>query len=237
MSVPPDVFLKSCDALGFELASDLIEGLGDYLDRLLDANTRFNLTAIKEPDAAWMRHILDSLSLLPFLNEDDRHAVDVGSGGGLPGFPLALARPDITFTLLEATGKKANFLKETASAMALTNIKVVNDRAETVGQHPDHRGRYDLAIARAVGPMNVLLEFTLPLVRVGGRVLAMKGRQAEVELRDAGDAIMILGGGDLHAVEALPEIEPDATIIEVIKDHATPDEYPRRPGLPKQEPL
>jgi 16S rRNA (guanine527-N7)-methyltransferase len=193
---PPAEFLQACEASGIELTDAERDALGRYLWLLLDANTRFNLTAIRDPDEAWTRHVFDSLTLLPHIMESDgRSVIDVGSGGGLPGIPLAICQPQMQFTLMDATGKKARFLEEVVADLSLDQVRVVNDRAETAGQTKAHRERYDIATARAVGPMRVMLEYTMPLVRVGGRVLAMKGRQAEVELGEAGDALMILGDG------------------------------------------
>ena len=233
---PTTEFLRACEAVDLELAEDELTLLGEYLHRMLEANKQFNLTAVRDPDQAWMRHILDSLSLIPFLDGVGT-LIDVGSGAGLPGVPLAIARPEMSVTILESTGKKARFVRETADAMGLGNVTVVNERAETAGRDERHRERYDAAVARAIGPMNVLLELTLPLVNVGGRVLAMKGKRAEAELREIGDALMTLGGGEVAVYETLPGIEPEAVAVEVQKAHPTPPPYPRRPGVPKQEPL
>ena len=236
LNQPPPTLIRSLQALQIDLATETLGRLGAFLDRLLETNRRFNLTAVREPQEAWDRHILDSVSLIPFLPEEGR-VIDVGSGGGLPALPLAIACPGLAVTALESTGKKARFIAETAEAMGLENLEVIQDRAETAGQDPDCRERYDTATARGVGPMNVLLELTLPLVRVGGRVLAMKGARTEQELRDCGDGLMLLGAGPVAVHETLPGIEPEAVVVEVLKDRRTPAEYPRRPGVPKKEPL
>ncbi|MEX0741151.1 MAG: 16S rRNA (guanine(527)-N(7))-methyltransferase RsmG [Phycisphaeraceae bacterium] len=232
----PQSFLDDCKTVGLSLNDETIQMLGRYLHLLLETNKKFNLTAIKEPEQAWRRHILESLALLPFL-EGATTVIDVGSGGGLPGLPLAIASPERRFTLLDATGKKARFLETAVAELGLTNVTVLNDRAETAGQSPQHRQRYDVAVSRAVGPMNVLLELTLPLVQVDGRFIALKGAKAEAELRDAGDALVVLGGGEVEAYEALPNLEDEAVVVVVYKLATTPPEYPRRPGQPKQEPL
>lgn len=236
MTYPPESFTHHCKTLGYELSGDEILQMGRYIHLLLETNKQFNLTAIKDPDEAWMRHVLDSLSLLPFIGEV-ASVIDVGSGGGLPGIPMAITQPNVAVTLLEATGKKAKFLQQVAQELGLKNVRVVSDRAETAGQDKKYRQQFDLAIARAVGPLNVMLEYTLPLVKVGGRVLAMKGSKAEGELEEAGDAIMTLGGGEVHVYDALPGVVDDAVIVEIHKAQPTPKQYPRLPGMPKMEPL
>jgi 16S rRNA (guanine527-N7)-methyltransferase len=240
---PPPGFFEQCQTIGVSVSTEQARLLAAYLDLLLETNKQFNLTAIKEPLLAWDRHIFDSLSIVPAamaspaLSEPVTSIIDVGSGGGLPGIPLAIMLPDVGVTLLEATGKKARFLRTVADTLNLRNIAVLNDRAEVVGQDKAHRQRYDVATARAVGPLNVLLEFTMPLVKVGGRVLAMKGKAAETELEQAADALMLLGGGEVNVYEALPGFEDEAVIIEILKTQQTPRAYPRRPGTPKIEPL
>ena len=236
MSNPPEAFLAACRTVGLCLADDETARLGRYLDLLLETNRRFNLTAVTEPETAWLRHIFDSLTLLPHVGSSGS-IVDVGSGGGLPGVPLAIALPGARVTMLEATGKKARFIERVIGELQLSNASVISERAETVGQDAAHRQAYDLAVARAVGPMRVMLELTLPLVRVGGRVLAMKGRRVTEELDEAGDALMQLGGGGVELYEAMPGLEQDAVIVEVVKDGPTPKRYPRRPGEPKARPL
>mgnify|MGYP006291246275 CR=1 FL=1 len=226
--------------MSIDVSADELTLLGRYLDLLYEANTRMNLTAVKDRDEAWRRHIIDSLSLLPFIAEmpEQARAIDIGSGGGMPGFPVAITQTGLAMTLLEATAKKAAFLRECAESLDLPHVTVVNQRAETIGQSRDHRQRYDLAIARAVGPMNVLLELTLPLVKVGGRVLAMKGRNVEAELRECGDALELLGAGDVEVFDAYPDaMQREGVIVAVQKDRPTPRDYPRLPGEPKRAPL
>ncbi|QNN22112.1 16S rRNA (guanine(527)-N(7))-methyltransferase RsmG [Planctomycetales bacterium ZRK34] len=233
---PPPQFLTDANTIGFELTETELHRLGRYLHLLLETNKQFNLTAIREPDLAWRRHILESIAVVPAIGEA-RSLIDVGAGAGLPGLPIAILCPQLKVTLLEATGKKARFIGSVCGDLGLKNVKIVTDRAETVAHQHEHRERYDLATARAVGPMNVLLELTLPLITPGGRLLAMKGQAAEQELRDAGDALMLLGAGEVQVFELLPGLDDEANLIEVVKESATPNQYPRRPGIPKQDPL
>lgn len=236
----PDAVLQDLASLHLEVPEGELALLARYLDLLLEVNQRFNLTAIRDRDTAWRRHIVDSLTLLPVLAEVPAGAsvVDVGSGGGLPGLPIAITRPDLWLTLVEATGKKARFLEQCARDLGLAHVKVVADRAETVGQSREHRQQYDVALCRAVGPMAELLEYTLPLVKVGGQLLAMKGPSVEGELEQASDAMDLLGAGELAIVPAYPEsFNLDTVIVRIVKERPTPRTYPRLPGLPRQHPL
>lgn len=234
---PPARFFEQLESLEIQLEADEVERLSSYLAVLLEANKQFNLTAITNPDQAWMRHILDSLTLLPFVLESKAQQVmDVGSGGGLPGIPLAIAMRQVQFTLLEATGKKAKFLQQTASVLGLKNVHVINDRAENVGrevaQGMTHRDRYDVVIARAVGGLSVLLELTIPLARVGGLVLAMKGAKAQEEVSAAKQALHRLHAQVVEIAET-----PTGRIVIIEKIRPTPRTYPRAPGEPKRSPL
>jgi len=233
---PTGAFDEALATIGLSLTPEERSALGRYLALLLETNRQFNLTAVREPGEAWLRHVLDSLSVLPHLG-DARRVADVGSGGGLPGLPLAIVCPSLSFTLIEATGKKARFLERAVEALGLDNVEVAGERAETAGHRPRYRQRHDVAVARAVGPMRVMLEYTLPLVRPEGRVLAMKGPRVEAELDEAGDALMALGGGAVALYEALPGLANELVIVEVHKAGPTPRGYPRRPGEPKSRPL
>lgn len=227
-------------ALQITLDDSALQKLGRYLDRLLQANQQFNLTAIKDRDQAWRRHIIDSLTLLGGLEEMPAGSslIDVGSGGGLPGIPLAIARPDLQVTLLESTGKKAAFLDRCAKELPLPNVQVLNTRAETAGHDGRYRQQFDLGVCRAVGPLREVMEYVMPLVKVNGRMLAMKGAKAEQELDEAADAIDLLGGGDLLLIEAYPPEHPvQGAIVSIVKERPTPEIYPRLPGVPRQSPL
>lgn len=237
---PSDDFLQEAQRLGLAFDEPDLPQLGRYLALLIDANARFNLTAVDEPGAAWRRHILDSLTLLPVIQEGVQAAegqplrlIDVGSGGGLPGLPLAIVLPDVQVTLLEPTGKKATFLRETAEALGLANVTVLSDRAEKVGRDKArHREKYDIVTSRAVGALPMLIELMAPLARPGGLVLAIKGAKADEELAQASYAIGLLGTRHAGTVET-----PTGRIIVLEKASRTPNLYPRGDGEPKRAPI
>ena len=230
----PEVFLESAARMGLAFDPGDLEKLSTYLGLLYEANERMNLTAIRSPEEAWTRHVLDSLTLVPVISSVKADTIiDVGSGGGLPGIPLAIATPDSRFVLLEATGKKAAFLQEAVTRLELKNVRVVSERAETAATHGSaHRAAFDVVIARAVGPLPVLLELTIPFARVDGMVAAIKGGRASIEVEDSADALVTL------RLEVLEQHRTETgTIVLVRKNKATPREYPRRPGEPKRRPL
>ncbi len=176
----------------------------------------------------------DSLVLLDHLG-DARFLVDVGSGGGLPGLPLRIARPDLAVTLIEADEAKAAFLVRACAALGLSGVEVVARRAEAAGQDGRYRERFDVAVARALAPMPVLAELCLPLVRVGGRVLAQKTDREDVDR--ARRAIELLGGSLDAVLPAPSKSRRSGTVVEVSKVRPTPSEFPRRPGVPGRKPL
>lgn len=183
---PPADFRERLAALGVTLDAAAIARLGDYLARLLAMNERVNLTRITDPTEVWTRHALDALGLVPHLADLPAGArvLDVGSGGGVPGVPVAIARPDLRVTLMEATEKKAAFLRAVSEAMGLSQVDVVTGRAEQLAT-TGLRGRFDVVTARAVAAIAALLPWTAPFARAGGRLLFIKGERAPQELADA----------------------------------------------------
>ncbi len=232
---PTQAFLEGARDLGVSFESGELERLGKYLAVLLDANTRMNLTAITSPDDAWLRHVLDSLTLLPVLADlpESPRIVDVGSGGGAPALPLAIVMPHARFTLVEATKKKADFLLAAAKALGLSNVEVVNNRAESIGAHPSLlRAQFDAVTARAVGRLAILAELSVPLAKVGGIIALIKGQKANEELEEAKQALHML-----HASHAGTVDTPTGRIVVLEKRRTTPIDYPRKPGEPERAPL
>ena len=210
-----------------------------YRDLL--AHAPFNVTSLRDPEAIEQRHIDESLAVLHVLEAAGRlpsgaRLIDVGSGGGLPGIPLAIARPDLSVTLLEATGKKAAFLNQAARDLNLHNTRVLTARAEEAAHLPAEREAYDVATARAVAPLATLVELALPFVRVGGALAAVKGSHADEEIAAAGVALRRCGGGAVE-VHDLTADTPTLRLLIVPKVAPSPDELPRRAVIPANRPL
>jgi 16S rRNA (guanine527-N7)-methyltransferase len=205
-------------------------------------NQRFNLTAITDWENVLVRHFLDSLSCLKALPPGRLAAgaqvIDVGSGAGYPGIPLKIIHPEMRLTLLDSTAKKVNFLRHLVETLGLKHVCAIHARSEQLGQDPAHRERYDWALARAVAKMPTLVEYLLPLVHVGGAVLAQKGSDAPSEVHAAEGAIETLGGRVRQLVPVeLRGLAETRYLVVIDKVAATPDKYPRRPGIPDKRPL
>lgn len=212
------------------------ELLGRYVDLLLEANRRMNLTRIVDRDEAMSKHVADAMTVLPLIPESAKRLADVGSGGGVPGIPVAIARPDLQIVLIESTRKKAEFLRTVACELELGNVTVDDRRAEQVGRSAA-RETFDVVVARAVATLDWLAEWCLPLARVGGVMLAMKGPKVAEELPLAKRAISLLGGGEaaVHPVE-LPGASGHV-IVEIRKLRRTDPKYPRDPTVAKRRSL
>jgi 16S rRNA (guanine527-N7)-methyltransferase len=224
---------------GIQLTPAQIKTFERYEQELLEWNARMNLTAIREPAGIRIKHFLDSLSCLCVMKDTpvDR-VIDVGTGAGFPGLPLKIVFPHMRLTLVESVGKKADFCRHAAAVLGLENVEVVQDRAEALGQMREHRQRYDWALARAVAVLPVLAEYLLPLVKVGGAMLAMKGESAPAEAHSAEHAHRVLGGHLRKLVPVtLPTVAEERYLVVVDKLAATPPGYPRRVGLPAKKPL
>ena len=234
------VLLADEPALAARLPDGYVERAAAYAGLLLEANRRLNLTRVTNPGEVARLHLLDALAALPLLDAAAAStAVDLGSGGGVPGIPLALARPEIRWVLVESVRKKAEVLTSMAVELGLGNVTVVAERAELLGRADDHRERHDLVAARACAPLPVLAELALPLLAVGGTLVAWKGPLAagDQELERGAAALHELGGGEPELQAAGPVALGGHTFVVVRKERPTPARYPRRPGEPSRRPL
>lgn len=232
--------LAEVPAIAGTLPRGFLDDSQRFVALLLAANRRVNLTRVTAPAEVARLHLLDSLVALPLIDgAAGREAIDIGSGGGLPGLPLALARPETRWTLVDSVWKKAAILHEFVEALGLRNVAVLSDRAEALGQTRQHRERYAVATARACAALPVLAELALPLVAPGGLLIAWKGplSDADDEVRRARVAIGQLGGGHLSIVDpGLPALGGHR-LVTVPKERATDARFPRRPGEPGRRPL
>lgn len=227
--------------LGTDLTAPQVTAFRTYAAELAEWNEKFNLTAIKTPAEVEIKHFADSLSCLLALRQrpEKRFSlIDIGTGAGFPGLPIKIMYPDMRLTLVESVGKKVTFLEHIVQKLELKEVKVIKARAEEIGREPAHREKYDWAVARAVAEMRTLLEYLLPLVKVGGRALAQKGENAPAETQAAERAAKLLGGclAQVMPVE-LPGVVEARYLVVFNKEAATPGKYPRRPGVPSKEPL
>lgn len=231
------LLLDTAAAWGLPLTADQCALFSIYATELQRWNEHTNLTAITDRDAIYRRHFLDALALARFWGAPPGRMIDIGSGAGFPGVPLAIVYPTIQLTLVDSVGKKTAFLSHLIGRLRLSGAQVLTARAEELGHLSEHRESHDLVTARAVADLRVLAEYALPLLRVGGRLLAPKGPGAYAEAEAAAHAVSLLGG-ELLGVEPieLPGLEP-RTVVVIQKRAPTDRRYPRPVGVPARKPL
>lgn len=208
-----------------------------YKNLLLEWNEKINLTAITEEDDIILKHFVDSMTIIKYIDNNSK-IVDVGTGAGFPGIPVKIANSNIDVTLVDSLNKRLIFLEDVISKLNLKQIKTVHSRAEEFGQNKMYREKFDIATSRAVANLSVLVEYLLPLVKVGGRCICMKGSDVEGELENSKEAIKTLGG-QIEKVEefTLPDSDIKRSIIIIRKIKETSKKYPRKPGVPSKNPL
>lgn len=224
---------------GIHLTASQLNAFNIYAHELLEWNSQFNLTAIRDLEGIQTKHFLDSLSCaLAWRTSPPTRLIDVGTGAGFPGLVLKILLPRLHLTLVESVGKKAGFCRHMIEKLGLVDVVLLLMRAEEVGQMPAHREQYDWAVARAVATLPVLVEYMLPLVHVGGSLLAQKGENGPAEAHAAEKAIHLLGG---HLRQLLPVTLPGVVeeryLVLVDKVATTPPAYPRKSGVPSKSPI
>lgn len=235
-----DTFVRQVERWGIAL-TDAQVALMERFGRLLGSYSAANVIGTRSYDRIMEEHVLDSLSclLVPSF-ERAQSMVDVGTGGGFPSIPLKIARPSLRSTFVESTAKKTMFLRRAVSEIGLDDVKILNERAEDVGLDPLYRAHYDVATSRAVSSLAVVAEYCVPLVRLGGQVVAMKGRITDTELEEGKHAASLLGARVVEVVPIplLAEVRAEERCLVVLeKVRETPARYPRKPGVARKRPL
>lgn len=232
-----EILKNQCKNLNMSINENQLEQLHMYMKLLQKCNESINLTSIIEDKDILQKHFIDSITIIPYIDYKD-NIIDVGTGAGFPGIPIKIAREDVKVTLLDSLNKRVNFMKEVISNLNLSNIQTIHGRAEDIGKNSNFREKFDVATSRAVAPLNILVEYLMPLVKKGGRCICMKGKDIKEELEISKKAINIFGG-ELEKVHEfyLPQSNIKRNIIIIRKMKDTPSKYPRKAGTPSKEPI
>ena len=237
----PEIFAEELANYGFKLSSKQKEQFATYYNKLIEFNKKVNLTRITDKNEVYLKHFFDSITpLLEFadLFKGEKSLCDVGAGAGFPSLPIKILCPVLSITIVDSLGKRLKFLDELVSDLSLDKVTLVHSRAEDAGQNKNLREKFDLVTGRAVARMSVLSEYCLPLAKVDGYLVALKGPKAQDELAEAKNAIEVLGGSVKEVKElTLPDTDDERTLIVVKKVKATPKKYPRQAGTPNRKPL
>ncbi len=236
----PETFRQELAKIGIDLSDTQMKQFHRYYELLVEWNEKINLTAITNLEDVYLKHFYDSITLaisLDFKNEN-YSLCDVGSGAGFPSIPIKIVYPNLNISIVDSLNKRIKFLTLLCEELHLDNVNLYHDRAETFGQNKAHRETYDLVTARAVARLNVLSELCIPLVKKGGKFLALKAAKSEEEVIESKKSIAILGGKLVEEVEIILPFNEDKRYVVVIeKKKETPKKYPRKPGTPNKSPL
>ncbi|MCT4605882.1 MAG: 16S rRNA (guanine(527)-N(7))-methyltransferase RsmG [Marinisporobacter sp.] len=234
-----EILQEGSKELGLTLNEEQIDQFLKYKDLLIEWNEKMNLTAITDEKEVMIKHFLDSLCCmsLPFIKENDK-VIDVGTGAGFPGIPINIYYPNVNLTLLDSLNKRIKFLQEVCENVGLKAVDFEHGRAEDFGQNKNFREKYDIVVARAVAQLNILCEYCLPFVRVGGYFICQKGPNIDEEMKTAQKSIEVLGGKFVEKKDIkLPFSHITHNIVVIEKIKKTPTKYPRKAGTPTKKPL
>ena len=214
-----------------------LEQFYKYMNLLIEWNEKINLTAIIEPKEIILKHFIDSLTIIKYM-EPNKTLIDIGTGAGFPGIPVKILRKDLKITLLDSLNKRIKFLNEVIEKLSLKNITTTHARIEEYAKNKEYREKFDIVTSRAVANLTTLTEYMLPMVKVKGKAICMKGADVDEEMLKSKNSIKILGG-KIYKVEEfkLPKSEYKRNLIIIEKTNITPNKYPRKPGIPSKEPL
>lgn len=231
------LMLEYAKKINISLSKEQLMQFYEYMNLLIKWNKVINLTSIIEPKEIIIKHFIDSLTVLDTIDKNDT-IIDVGTGAGFPGIPIKIVFPETEVVLLDSLNKRIIFLNEVIEKLKLKGIKTIHGRAEDLGRDNFYREKYDIAIARAVAPLNILMEYLMPFVKVEGKCICMKGSTIEEELENSKNAIKVLSGGRIEEKEFnLPNTDIKRNIIEIRKVSTISKIYPRKAGIPSKKPL
>ena len=231
------VFMEYAKKIDIDINEEQINKFYDYMNLLIEWNKKINLTAITDYNEIILKHFVDSLTINKCIKENN-YVVDVGTGAGFPGIPLKIIRDDIKIVLVDSLNKRINFLNEVIKELNLKNIETVHARAEEFGRNKKYRQKFDVATSRAVANLSTLSEYMIPLVKINGRCICMKGKEIKEELKDSLNAIKVLGGKVENVEEfELADNDINRSIIYILKEKDTPNKYPRKTGTPSKDPI
>ncbi len=230
-------FKQKLNEFDIKINDEQIKSFEKYMNLLLEWNEKINLTAITQPEEVKLKHFVDSLTVLKYINDDDK-VIDIGTGAGFPGIPLKIMNKNTKITLLDSLNKRINFLNIVIEKLDLSNIQAIHGRAEEIARNKFYREKYDVVVSRAVANLSTLTEYMLPFVKVGGKCICMKGANVNEELERAQNAIKELGG-EIERVDNfyLSDNDNERNIIVIKKIKKTKSKYPRKAGTPSKEPL
>jgi len=234
------ILLRALKDIGLKADDKILEDYWLYMNFLLKENKKYNLTGIKKPKEVIYKHFLDSLAPLPHLKIDkNSKIIDVGTGAGFPGLVLKIYKPRLKFVLLDSTLKKINFLNLLAIKLNINEgLETIHNRAEKLGQSKKYRESFDYVFSRAVAPLNILYEYTLPFIHKGGKAFFYKGPEFKNEIQEAAKSLSVLKGKISKTIELkVPGLKGKRFLVVISKEDNTPDSYPRRTGIAKKRPI
>ncbi|MFI5358690.1 MAG: 16S rRNA (guanine(527)-N(7))-methyltransferase RsmG [Halanaerobiales bacterium] len=233
------ILINTLEEMGLRYNTALLDGLWLYMNFLQEENRKYNLTAIEGEEEIITKHFLDSLVFFTkYEPQPGSRILDMGTGAGFPGLVMKLYQPELGVLLVDSLQKRINFLNLLIERLGLKLVEALHGRAEDLGQQEEYREKFDYVVSRAVAPLNILSEYTLPFLRTGGKAVYFKGPDYQEELQEGEKAIEILGGRlkVIHKVK-IPGLEVGRYLLEIEKVEETPARYPRKAGIPKKRPL
>ncbi|MBU3091155.1 16S rRNA (guanine(527)-N(7))-methyltransferase RsmG [Clostridium sp. CM028] len=234
-----DILNKASSNEGLEFSEKKYEQFMKYKDLIKEWNEKVNLTAIKEDEEIVKKHFIDSMKVFKFDQlKNAKNVIDIGTGGGFPGIPMKIIKPEVNIVLLDSLNKRVKFLNEVINSLQLENIKAIHGRAEDFAQEIQYREKFDVAVSRAVANLTVLSEYCIPYVKVGGYFVAMKGPAVEEEIKQSKNAIRMLGGRIEHIEKVqIEDSDLNHNLVIISKISQTHRKYPRKAGMVTKEPL